>query len=63
MSNDNSAALHEFLFDLNRIIANTKGLMLRNDIPDREALEIGWADLMSARDMFILALTPVDVSH
>lgn len=60
---DCSAALHEILFDLNRLIVGVEGLMLKQNIPDKEALEIGWADLVSAKDMLILALTKTEGVH
>lgn len=60
---DNAAALQGFLNDLDRLLSIAGGVSMKPNIPDREALEVAMRDLMNARDMFILALTPTKVAH
>jgi hypothetical protein len=60
---DMSSAIKEFLFDLDRTIANAQGLRLSPQVNDIEALEIAIFDLMNARAMLIDALVGNSVAH
>lgn len=58
---DVHAAVNEFCFDLDRMIANAEGLRLSPQINDVEALELAIHDLISAKAMLIDALIGTDV--
>ena len=58
---DVHAAVKEFCFDIDRMIANAEGLRLSPQVEDLEALELAIVDLISAKAMFIDALIGTDV--
>lgn len=60
---DMSAAIKEFMFDLDRTINNAQGLRLSPQVHDVEALEIAITDLYNAKTMLIEALVGNTVAH